>query len=107
MNKFAGSKEAFDAVNAKIGTDPVALKMLATIGEQFAEGSLGNLGDPQTSFSKTPADAKKEYDAIMNDPNDIYWSGVRNKTVVSESIRKERVAYVESLLKMQQVPGQA
>jgi len=104
MNKFAGSKEAFDSINAKLGTDPVALKMLAKIGEQFSEGSLGDLGDPTTGFTKTPAEAKREYDTIMSDPNDVYWSGVRNQNRVSETIRKERVSHVESLLKMQQ-PG--
>jgi len=102
MNKFAGSKEAFEHINAKLGADPVALKFLATVGSNFKEGSLGNLGEPATSFTKTPTEAKREYDGIMNDPNDIYWSGVRNNQVVSESVRKERITHVESLLRMQQ-----
>ncbi len=102
MNKFSGSKENFDHINALIGADPVALKWLATVGEQFSEGSLGDIGDPKVGFTKTPADAKAEYDTIMSDPEDIYWAGVRNKKVVAESVRKERVAYVESLLQMQQ-----
>ena len=102
MNKFAGSKEEFDAINAKIGADPVALKWLAKVGDNFKEGSLGDMGSHTSSFTKTPAEAKGEYDKIMNDPNDIYWSGVRNNQIVSESVRKERISYVESLLKMQQ-----
>lgn len=105
MNKFAGSKENFDAINAKIGTDPAMLKLMATIGEQFSEGSLGNLGDPGTTFTKTPSEAKAEYDKIMNDPNDVYWSGVRNQVVVSETLRKEKVSHVESLLMQMQPAG--
>ena len=102
MNKFSGSKEEFDSINAKIGADPVALKWLAKIGENFKEGTLGDLGSPTSGFTKTPTEAKGEYDKIMNDPNDIYWSGVRDNQIVSESVRKERISYVESLLKMQQ-----
>jgi len=101
MNKFTGSKEEFDQLNARLGTDPTSLKFLAKMGEQFAEGTLGDMGDHQSRFTKSPADAKKEYDAIMSDPNDVYWSGVRNQNVVSESARKDRIAYVESLLMMQ------
>jgi len=99
MNKFAGSKENFEYINAKIGADPIALKMFAEIGANFSEGALGNLGNHQSTFTKTPAEAKIEYDTIMNDPKDIYWSGVRNKEIIPESIRKERVAHVESLLR--------
>ena len=106
MNKFAGSKENFDAINAKIGTDPAALRMLAKIAENFSEGSLGDLGDEGSRFTKTPSEAKAEYDKIMNDPNDVYWSGVRNNAIVSESIRKERISHVESLLKQMQPAGQ-
>jgi hypothetical protein len=104
MNKFVGSKEEFDHVNALIGADPIALKMLAKLGGNFAEGSLGDIGDQGSGFTKTPADAKAEYDKIMNDTEDIYWAGVRNKKVVPEGVRKERVAYVEKLL-MQMQPA--
>jgi hypothetical protein len=107
MNKFAGDKESFDHINALIGADPVALKWLATIGENFTEGSLGNLGTPSPSFTKTPSEASKEYEAIMADPEDIYWAGVRNNKPVSETARKERVSYVEGLLRMAQPGGKA
>jgi hypothetical protein len=102
MNKHVGSKEEFDHVNALIGADPVALKMLAKLGGQFSEGSLGDIGDQGSGFTKTPADAKAEYDKIMNDNEDIYWAGVRNQKVVPEGVRKERVAHVENLLMMMQ-----
>ena len=102
MNKFTSNKEEFDHVNAMIGADPVSLKWLANIGKNFSEGSLGNIGDQGTRFTKTPSEAKTEYEAIMSDPNDIYWAGVRNQNPVSESVRKERIGYVESLLRMSQ-----
>lgn len=100
MNKFAGSEEAFEHINAKIGADPVAMKWLAKLGAQFKEGSLGDT-PPGGSFTKTPAAAKAEYDKIMSDNNDPYWAGVRNQQKIPESVRRERVAYVESLLAMQ------
>jgi hypothetical protein len=107
MNKFAGSKEAFDHINAAIGADPVALKMFAEIGKNFSEGTLGDLGHQGTSFTKTPAQAKEEYESIMADPDDIYWAGVQNKKAVSESARKARIEHVEDLLRMSQVGGNA
>jgi len=101
MNKFAGSKENFDYINAKIGADPIALKFLAEVGGQFSEGSLGEMGEFTSKFTKTPAEAKIEYETIMSDANDDYWAGVRNKKVIPESQRKARVSYVEDLLRMQ------
>jgi hypothetical protein len=102
MNKYAGSKEEFDALNAAMGNNPATLKFLSWVGENFSEGSIGDIGTSTSQFTKTPAQAKAEYDKIMSDPNDIYWSGVRNNQIVSESVRRERISYVESLLKMQQ-----
>jgi hypothetical protein len=94
LTQFAGDKAEFDYINAKIGNDPKAVKMLAKIGAQFSEGSLGDF-KPSGSFTKTPAEAKGEYDAIMNDTSDPYWSGDQS-----------RVDYVMSLLKMQHPDGQ-
>ena len=100
MNKFAKDKETFDYINAMVGEDPVMLKFFADVGDSFSEGSLGTTGQPGSRFTKTPAEAKAEYDKIMSDPEDIYWAGVRNKKMIPESLRKERITYVESLLKM-------
>jgi hypothetical protein len=103
MNKFAGNKENFDHINALVGDDPIALKFLAQVGEQFKEGSLGDMGTPLTGFTKTPAEAKQEYDVIMSNPKDLYWQDTEfgDKTIPKqpESARKQRVAYVEDLLK--------
>jgi hypothetical protein len=101
MNKFSRNKEEFDHINALIGEDSIALRWLASVGENFSEGALGPVGNQGSRFTKTPAEAKAEYDKIMMDANDIYWAGVRNNQMVPESLRKERIAYVESLLKMQ------
>jgi len=103
MNKFAG--EGFEYVNGAIGADPTFLKMFAAIGEKFGEGTIGDLpGTTSSRFTMTPQEAKAAYETIMNDSTDNYWAGVRNKNIVSETARKERVSYVEDLLKQMQ-PG--
>ena len=94
LTKFAGDKAEFDYIDAKIGNDPKAVKMLAKIGEQFSEGSLGDF-KPSGSFTKTPAEAQKEYNAIMDDTSDPFWKGDQT-----------RVDYVMSLMKMQHPDGQ-
>jgi hypothetical protein len=101
MNKFTNSKEEFDHINALVGNDPLALKWMATIGGQFKEGSLGDLGQPAPGFTKTPSEANEEYERIMADKQDIYWAGTGpgTKDGVPESARQERIKYVEGLLK--------
>ena len=100
MNKFSGSKEEFDHINALIGGDAKALKLLAKVGSQFKEGSLGDLGTPAAGFTKTPNEARTEYEAIMGNPSDVYWSGTnKDAPKVGEVVRKARIDHVESLLK--------
>jgi len=101
MNKFTDSKEEFDHINALLGADPKAQRFLAKIGGSFSEGSLGDLGTHNSDFTKTPAAAKEEYEVIMNDPKDVYWSGTNNEApAVPEKVRRERISHVEGLLKM-------
>ena len=77
-----------------------------------SEGSIGGGAGQVGNFTKTPAEAKAELDAIMNDPNDAYWAGARNRrdnaawcrehggNFVPEEERRARVAYVTSLMQM-------
>lgn len=116
LEKMSDSKEEFDYFNDKIGNDVKFIKLLSKMGSSISEGSLGGFEGQVSGFTKTPAEAKAELDRIMNDPSDAYWAGARNKrndakyckehnlTYVSEEERKARVAYVNSLMKMQ---GQA
>lgn len=110
LHKLAG--DDFEYFNQKIGNDPKFIKLLAIIGESMSEGSLGGFEGQVSGFNKTPAEAKAEFDKILNDPNDAYWAGSRNRrdnaawcrannaSFVSEEERKARVAYVNSLLQM-------
>lgn len=109
LHKLAGSE--YDYFNERIGNDPKFIKLLAQIGDSVSEGSIGGAGQVG-SFTKTPAEAKAELDAIMSDPNDAYWAGARNRrdnaawcrehnaSFVPEDERRARVAYVTSLMQM-------
>ena len=78
----------------------------------MSEGTLGGLEGQAGGFTKTPSEAKAEFDRIMADPNDAYFAGVKNKrndmawcrehnqSYVSEKERQERVAYMQSLMQM-------
>lgn len=97
----------------KIGNDAKFIKLLARMGDNISEGSLGGMEGQVSGFTKTPSEAKAELDRIMNDPEDAYWAGSRNKrndpawckqnnkSFVSEQERKARVNYVLSLMQMQ------
>ena len=113
LEKMSGSKEEFDYYNGKIGNDVKFIKLLSKMGNSISEGSLGGFEGQVGGFTKTPAEAKAELDRILNDPTDAYWAGSMNRrndmkyckehnlSYVSDDERKARVAYVNSLMKMQ------
>lgn len=112
LEKMSDNKEDFDYFNEQIGNDPKFIKLLAKLGNSISEGELGGFEGQSQGFTKTPAEAKAEFDKIMSDPNDAYWAGSRNRrndvryakehnlSYVSEDERKQRVAYVQSLMAM-------
>ncbi len=112
LEKMSGNQADYEYFLGKIGNDAKFIELLARMGENVSEGSLGGFEGQVSGFTKTPAEAKAEWDKIQNDPNDAYWTGARNKrnnpvwckenkqSYVSESERKARVAYVQSLLQM-------
>lgn len=112
LEKMSESKEDFEYYNAQIGNDPKFIKLLTKLGNSISEGELGGFEGQSRGFTKTPAEAKEEFDKIMSDTNDAYWAGSRNKrndlkycrehglSYVSEDERKNRVAYVQSLMAM-------
>lgn len=114
LEKMSGSKEEFDYFDSKIGNDVKFIKLLSKMGHSISEGSLGGFEGQVSGFTKTPAEARAEFDKIMNDPNDAYWAGSRNRrndlkycrehnlTFVSDDERKARVKYVNSLMQMGQ-----
>ena len=113
LEKMSASKEEYDYFDNKIGNDPKFIKLLAKMGNSISEGNLGGFEGQGGGFSKTPAEAKQELDKILNDPDDAFWAGARNKRnnlkyckehnldFVSEEERKARVQYVNSLMAMQ------
>lgn len=113
LAKFCETKEEYAHIERLIGNDISAIKILHKIGSSISEGNLGGFEGQVSGFSKTPSEAKAEFDRIMNDPDDAYWAGARNRrndvkyckehniSYVSEDERKARVQYVNSLLKMQ------
>ena len=112
LEKMAGNEEDYKYFEGVIGNDAKFIKLLSKIGVSISEGSLGGFEAQTGGFVKTPAEAKAELDAILNDPNDAYWAGARNKrdnaryckehnlSYVSEEERKARVRYVNSLMAM-------
>lgn len=112
LEKMSGSQEEFNYFLSKIGNDTRFIKFLARMGESVSEGTLGGMEGQVSGFTKTPTEAKAEFERIMTDPNDAYFAGVKNKrndmawckehnqSFVSEQERKERVAYVAALMQM-------
>ncbi len=112
LEKMAGNEEDYKYFEGVIGNDAKFIKLLSKMGASISEGSLGGFEAQTGGFVKTPAEAKAELDAILNDPNDAYWAGARNKrdnaryckehnlSYVSEEERKARIQYVNSLMAM-------
>lgn len=113
LEKMSTTKEEYDYFDNKIGNDAKFIKLLSRIGQSISEGNLGGFEGQAGGFTKTPAEAKQELDKILNDPDDAFWAGARNKrndmkyckehnlTYVSEEERKARVQYVNSLMAIQ------
>ena len=112
LEKMSASKEEYDYFDSKIGNDVKFIKLLSKMGKSISEGSLGGFEGQGGGFTKTPQEAKQELDRILNDPEDAYWAGARNRrndpryckehnmSFVSEEERKARVQYVNSLMAM-------
>lgn len=112
LQKVSSDKDEFDYFCNLIGNDAKFIKLLSRMGSQISEGSLGGFEGQVSGFTKTPSEAKAELEKILNDPSDAYWAGARNKRndpnwcrqnnahFVSETERKARVAYVNSLMQM-------
>lgn len=112
LEKMSSNKEEYEYFLSKIGNDAKFIELLSRIGSSVSEGSLGGFEGQVSGFTKTPAEASSELEKILNDPNDAYWAGAKNKrndpawcrenrqSWVSETERKARVAYVNSLMQM-------
>ena len=113
LEKMSASKEEYDYFDSIIGNDAKFIKLLAKMGNSISEGNLGGFEGQGSGFSFTPQEAKQKLDEILNNPDDAYWAGARNKrndmrycrehnlSYVSEEERKARIQYVNSLMAMQ------
>lgn len=113
LQKMSGNQEEYDYFNSLIGNDAKFIKLLSRMGSQISEGSLGGFEGQVSGFTKTPSEAKTEFQRIMSDPNDAFWAGSKNKrndpnwckqnnqSWVSDEERRARVDYVNSLMQMQ------
>jgi hypothetical protein len=113
LQKMSGNQEEYDYFNSLIGNDAKFIKLLSRMGSQISEGSLGGFEGQVSGFTKTPSEAKAEFQRIMSDPNDAFWAGSKNKrndpnwcrqnnqSWVSDEERRARVDYVNSLMQMQ------
>lgn len=113
LEKMSSSQEEYEYFNGIIGNDAKFIKLLSKMGNSISEGNLGGFEGQNNGFTKTPAEAKQALDEILNNPDDAFWAGARNKrndmkyckehnlSYVSEEERKARVDYVNSLMKMQ------
>ena len=113
LQKMAGNEEDYNYFLSKIGNDAKFIKILSKMSDATSEGSIGGMTGQVASYKiKTPAEARAEFERIQADSNDAYWSGIRNKrndiswckehgqSFISESERKERVNYVNSLMQL-------
>lgn len=113
LRKMAGNDEDYNHFLSKIGNDAKFIKILAKMGEATSEGSIGGMTGQVASYRvKTPSEARAEFERIQADSSDAYWAGIKNKrndmawckangqSYVSEAERKERVNYVDSIIKL-------
>lgn len=113
LHKITANEAEYNEMNQLLGNNATALKLLVRLSEATSEGSLKGFDSQVRSFAKTPAEARRELAQILQNPNDIYFTGVganrrndvrwckeNNQQWVSEEERKARVDYVNSLMEM-------
>ena len=90
INKFAGNKEEADLLTNAFLKDPLAIKFLAKIGNNFAENKIGEFS--MKRFAKSPDEAQAEIDSIRRDPNHPF-----NNEKVSAAEHQRAVDYLLNL----------
>lgn len=93
IKKLAGD-EGFARLEQKYGNDPDFIKAFSKAGELLSESSLGGFEGQVNGFAKTPSEAQAELQKIMDDPNNPYWTGVKNYRNNPTWAREHNVTYV-------------
>jgi hypothetical protein len=91
INKFSDNQEMNDYITSVLASDPMGIKFLAKIGDQFAENKIGEFKNAK--YSLTPEEAQKEIDEIRRDPNHPY-----NNDRATQAERDRAIDYVNSLI---------
>lgn len=90
INKFSDDKETADYITSVLAREPMAIKWLAKIGNQFAENKIGDF--KYERFSVSPEQAQAEIQEILNDPKHPY-----NDKNASQKEHDAAVEYVNRL----------
>lgn len=91
INKFSSGTEMNDWITSNLASNPMGIKFLAQIGNQFAENKVGDFGIKR--FSLAPDQAKDEWDKIRSDMNHPY-----NNDKAPAAEREKAIAYVNGLI---------
>jgi hypothetical protein len=97
IDTYGGKPEEIQAFKEKFGSDPVAIKVLANLGNLIGEGNF--IKGEAPAFLSTPEQAKSKAQAIMTDKaNPLYDPyhdkfHIRHNEAVEEVERLYRVAY--------------
>lgn len=91
INKFAGDQAQQDYLTSVLCKDPMGIKFLAKLGNQFAENKVGDFGIKR--FSLAPDQAKDEWDKIVGDPAHPY-----NNDRATPAEREKAIHYVNGLI---------
>lgn len=91
INKFSDTQDMNDFITATLVKEPMGIKFLAKIGDQFAENKIGDFKYQRHSL--TPDEAQSEIDNIRRDPNHPY-----NNDKATPAERDRAIDHVNTLL---------
>src|SRR3990167_9378160 len=97
INKFSENQEMNDFITAALVSNPLGVKFLAKLGDQFAENKIGEFKYQRHSL--TPDEAQAEIDSIRRDMNHPY-----NNEKSSQAERDRAIDYVNSLIGVARKP---
>lgn len=92
INKFSDSQEMNDYLTSTLSQDPMGIKFLAKLGNQFAENKIGEF--QMKRFSMAPAEAQAEIDKMVRDLEGPY---MNTKEKYTEQEHQAAIARVNSL----------
>ena len=91
---MSGNEEDYKYFEGVIGNDAKFIKLLSKMGESISEGSLGGFESQTGGFVKTPKEAEAELNSILNNPDDAYWAGSRNRRNNITYCKEHNLSYV-------------